>query len=347
MPNVGILIVDDDYASRLLISKILEKEKYDLVQASNGFDALTQLRKKSYDLMISDLRMEGMNGIELLQKARQIHPTLAVIILTGHASMQTAIDAVRLGAIDYLMKPINSDELLIRVKKAIERVQLEKRLSEIERQMTYSATVTTANHEINQPLTVILSGVDMIKMEFERIGNPDEKVLKYLNLIEKSSLRIASILRNLREIRSPVIHKIPHGMRMVDLKPEKKGKQFRDKYILLVEDEEQIRILVQDMLESAGYKVILSSNAEEGIEIYKGQKDVIDLILLDYFLPDGSGLDVLRKIKEIDSSTKILITSGFELHDDIETAIEEGAVGFISKPFNREQIINMIKQIIA
>jgi DNA-binding NtrC family response regulator len=290
--------------------------------------------------------MDGMNGIELLQKARQIDPTLAVIILTGHASMQTAIDAVRLGAIDYLMKPINSDELRVRVKKSIERVQLEKRLSEIERQMTYSATVTTANHEINQPLTVILSGIDMIKMEYDKKGNPDEKIVKYLNLIEKSSIRIAGILRNLREISSPVIQKIPLGMRMVDLKPQKKGKHFRDRYILLVEDEEQIRILVHDMLESAGYKVILSSNAEEGIEIFKGQQDLIDLILLDYYLPDGSGLDVLRKIKEIDDSTKVLITSGFELHEDIEKAIEEGAIGFISKPFNREQIINMIQQII-
>jgi DNA-binding NtrC family response regulator len=346
MPDVGILIVDDDYASRLLISKILEKEKYEIVQASNGFDALTLLRKKSFDLVISDLRMDGMNGIELLQKARQIDPTLAVIILTGHASMQTAIDAVRLGAIDYLMKPINSDELRVRVKKSIERVQLEKRLSEIERQMTYSATVTTANHEINQPLTVILSGIDMIKMEYDKKGNPDEKIVKYLNLIEKSSIRIAGILRNLREISSPVIQKIPLGMRMVDLKPQKKGKHFRDRYILLVEDEEQIRILVHDMLESAGYKVILSSNAEEGIEIFKGQQDLIDLILLDYYLPDGSGLDVLRKIKEIDDSTKVLITSGFELHEDIEKAIEEGAIGFISKPFNREQIINMIQQII-
>lgn len=345
MADVRILVVDDDYASRLLISKILEKEKYEIVQASNGFDATNQLRKSSFDLLISDLKMEGMDGIELLQKARLIEPTLAVIILTGHASMQTAIDSVRLGAIDYLLKPINSDELRIRVKKAIERVQLEKRLTEIERQMTFSATVTTANHEINQPLTVILSGIDMIKMEFEKAGVSDEKIIKYLTLIEKSSTRIANILRNLREISSPVIQKIPHGMRMVDLQSQGRDKRFREKYILLVEDEEQIRILVQDMLESAGYKVILSANAEEGIEIYKGQKDLIDLILLDYYLPDGSGLDVLRKIKEIDSSTKVLLTSGFELHDDIEKAIEEGAIGFISKPFNREQIINMIHQI--
>ena len=224
MQPFQILIVDDDYASRLLISKILEKENYKLIQSSNGFDAINMMQKESFDLIISDLKMEGMDGIELLQKIKYHDPLISVIILTGHASINSAIEALRLGAVDYLMKPVNADELKIRVKKALERTQLEKRLTEIERQLTYNATVTTANHEINQPLTVILSGVDMIKMEFKRQGLTEKKIANYLSLIDKSSHRIANILKNLREISSPVIQKIPHGMRMIDL-----GKRGRKK----------------------------------------------------------------------------------------------------------------------
>lgn len=343
MGKVQVLIVDDDYASSLLISKILQKDNYQTISFRSGVEALEFLERQSVDLVISDLKMEQMDGIELLQKARALDPNIAVIILTGHASIQTAIESLRLGAVDYLIKPINNEELLIRVKKALERVNLEKRVKEIERQMTFTATVTTANHEINQPLTVILSGVDMIKMEFEKKGISDQAIQKYLNLIEKSSIRIANILRNLREITSPVIQKIPLGMQLVELSGKSQMKKPHDKYILIIEDEEQIRILVKDMLESAGYKVILSSNAKEGIEIYKSQKQFIALVLVDYFLPDSIGLQVIQQIQQINPECKILITSGFELDEEIQTAIKNGVVGFLSKPFNREQILNYIQ----
>ena len=148
MSQIQVLVVDDDYASRLLISKILEKDNYRVSTCNSGLEGLDRLKQHSYDLIISDLKMEGMDGIQLLQKARSLDPNIAVIILTGYASMQTAIDSLRLGAVDYLMKPINIEELKIRVKKAIERVNLERRIKEIERQMTYNATVTTANHEM-------------------------------------------------------------------------------------------------------------------------------------------------------------------------------------------------------
>lgn len=345
MADVQVLIVDDDYATSLLISKILQKNNYQTISFRSAVEALEFLKKQTVDLIISDLKMEHMDGIELLQNARAINPNIAVIILTGHASIQTAIESLRLGAVDYLMKPINNEELLIRVKKALERVNLEKRVKEIERQMTFTATVTTANHEINQPLTVILSGVDMIKMEFEKKGITDQSIQKYLNLIEKSSIRIANILRNLREITSPVIQKIPLGMQLVELSRKSQTKKPLDKYILIIEDEEQIRILVKDMLESAGYKVILSSNAKEGIEIYKSQRQFIALILVDYFLPDSVGLQVIQQIQQINPECKILITSGFELDEEIQKAIKNGVVGFLSKPFNREQILNYIQNL--
>ncbi len=347
MAQVTVLTVDDDYGARLLIEKILGKENYKITLCSSAEDALEQLKKESFDLLISDLKMEGMSGIELLKKVKLIEPALAVIILTGHASIHNAIESLRLGAIDYLTKPVNPDELRIRVKKAIERVNLEKRLTEIERQLTYNATVTTANHEINQPLTVILSAVDMIKMEFERQNIQETRIVNYLSLIEKSSLRIADILRSLREISSPVIQKIPHGMRMIELKKGNKRKHQIEKYILVIEDEEQIRILIKDMLESAGFRVILSSSAGEGIEIYRMQKHVIDLVLLDYYLPDGTGLEVFNKLKKVDENCRILITSGFELDDDIQKALDAGAIGFLSKPFNREQIVSFIQHVTA
>ncbi len=347
MAVIRVLIVDDDYASRLLIQKILAKENYECILCAEAKMAIKTLRENPVDLVISDLVMSEMNGIELLKQVKIIDPTFPVIILTGHASLQTAVESLRQGAVDYLLKPINADELIIRVKKGLENTRIQKRLAEIERQLTYTATVTTANHEINQPLTVILSAVDMIRMEFDRTGIDEPKISNYMNLIEKSSQRIAGILRNLREISSPVIQKIPLGMQLIELNARARKKTALEKYILVIEDEEQIRVLIKDMLEAAGYKIILSSNAHEGLEIFKNQHHLIDLVLLDYYLPDNNGKEVMKELKQFDPNSKILLTSGFELNEEIQQAIDQGAVGFLSKPFNREQIVKFIQHVVS
>jgi len=345
MPENRVLIVDDDHSSRLFIQKIIEREGYQSNLFASGEDALKELKQKPYDLIITDLIMEQMDGIEVLKGAKRIDPHIAVIILTGHASIQTAIEALRLGASDYLAKPINIDELRIRVKKALERQDLEKRLTEVERRITFNATVTTANHEINQPLTVILSGIDMLRMELKNKGIEDPKIMGYFSLIQKSGQRIASILRRLREISSPVIRTIPHGMQMVQLKidesKEKRGKNF----ILVIEDEDHLRQIIKDILENEGFKVILSGTAKEGIEIFRNRKNIIQLVILDYYLPDSTGGEVFRQLKKLDSSVKVVITSGFEYDEKIQEVLNHGALGFLGKPFDRAQITSFVRQI--
>jgi DNA-binding NtrC family response regulator len=344
MSENRVLIVDDDHSSRIFLQKIIEREGYQSTLFAKGEDALKELRKKSYDLIITDLIMEEMNGIEVLKGAKSIDPHIGVIILTGHASIQTAIEALRLGASDYLAKPINVDELRIRVKKALERQKLEKRLTEIERRITFNATVTTANHEINQPLTVILSGIDMLRMELKKRGIDDPKIMNYFSLIQRSGHRIASILRKLREISSPVIHNIPHGMKMIQLKMDESKDKQRQNFVLVIEDEDNLRQIIKDIFESEGFSVLLSGSAKEGIEIYKTRRNIIRFVLLDYFLPDATGSEVFRDLKMIDPSVKVVITSGFEYDEKIQEVLNQGALGFLGKPFDRDQIINFVRQ---
>jgi DNA-binding NtrC family response regulator len=347
MPDKKILVVDDDHSSRLFLQKLLEKEKYPISLCSDGVEALEVLSRQSFDLVISDLKMESINGIELLEKIKFTDPEIAVIILTGHASIQTAIEALRLGASDYLIKPINIEELRIRVKKALERQDLERRLKEAERRITYNATITTANHEINQPLTVILSGSDMIRMESERMGVNNQKISNYLQLIQKSAHRIAEILRRFREISSPVIMKIPHGMQMIELNLDQKADLEKKRYILIIEDEESVRHVLKDLLENEGFNIILAASAKEGLSLYKLHHALIEMVLLDFHLPDKPGPIIFDNLKKINPLVKIVITSGFEFDDSIQKILDQGAVGFLSKPFDREQIISFINQIFS
>ena len=129
-PN-SILIVDDEDPLRLSLSLILQKEKYRVETASNAEEALVCLQSHSYDLMFLDLNLPGMSGIDLLVEIHRRVPHMPVLILTAHAALESAIQAVRLGARDYLIKPIEPVEILARVAEILGEREQPARKKEI------------------------------------------------------------------------------------------------------------------------------------------------------------------------------------------------------------------------
>jgi len=115
-----ILVVDDEEIIRESIAMILEKEGYRVEKAENGGKAFEKISSTSYDLVITDIEMPVMRGVELLEKVAQRSPQTFVIIITAYASVETAVGALRKGAYDYILKPIEFDDLLFRVKKLFE-----------------------------------------------------------------------------------------------------------------------------------------------------------------------------------------------------------------------------------
>ncbi|MHB1050769.1 MAG: sigma-54-dependent transcriptional regulator [Bacteroidota bacterium] len=115
-----ILVVDDEEIIRESIAMILEKEGYKVDKAENGGSAFEKISAISYDLVITDIEMPVMRGVELLEKIGQRSPQTFVIIITAYGSVETAIGALRKGAYDYILKPIEFDDLLFRVKKLFE-----------------------------------------------------------------------------------------------------------------------------------------------------------------------------------------------------------------------------------
>jgi DNA-binding NtrC family response regulator len=115
-----ILLVDDEPSILNVLSTLLKAEGYDVSTALGGEKARDLLGEDGFDLMIADIRMSPINGMELLQMARQQHPAMSVIMLTAYGSVETAIKALKLGAFDYITKPFKVDELLITVERALE-----------------------------------------------------------------------------------------------------------------------------------------------------------------------------------------------------------------------------------
>jgi DNA-binding NtrC family response regulator len=120
----NILVVDDEKNIRLGLAKALELDGYDVFMAEDGSDAMKTMVKIDIDLVLTDLRMPKVSGEELLKKISSAYPTVPVIILTGHGTVENAVNAMRDGAYDFLTKPLNLDRLSLLVKRALSSREL-------------------------------------------------------------------------------------------------------------------------------------------------------------------------------------------------------------------------------
>ncbi|MCM3881267.1 MAG: sigma-54 dependent transcriptional regulator [Vicinamibacterales bacterium] len=119
-----LLVVDDERSMRELLSIVLRREGYDVTLAENGRAAIDRLERARFDLLISDIKMPDMSGVDVLRAAKRIDQDILCVMITAFASADTAIEAMRLGAHDYLSKPFDVDELKIKVRNALEQRQL-------------------------------------------------------------------------------------------------------------------------------------------------------------------------------------------------------------------------------
>ena len=132
MDQARILIVDDDDIARKNLSRILQREGFEVSAAKTGSTALERLNDSAYDLVMTDLVMEDLNGLELLARIKNQYPYLEVILITGYASIPTAIEAIKKGAYHYIEKPIRPAEMVHLARQAIEKKRLREQVVKLE-----------------------------------------------------------------------------------------------------------------------------------------------------------------------------------------------------------------------
>src|ERR1039457_1615805 len=116
-----ILVIDDEEILRDRLKRLLELDDYEVITAENGLKGLEEFAKFQPDIVLLDIKMPGIDGIEVLERIKKIPNTAEVFIMTGHGGLETAIQAMRNGAFDYMTKPIDYDELEINLKRALEK----------------------------------------------------------------------------------------------------------------------------------------------------------------------------------------------------------------------------------
>ena len=163
-----ILIVDDESSIRKTLREILEFEKYEVNEAADGLDCLVKLKKHKYDVIIMDIKMPKMDGMEALERVQLLAPDTPVIMISGHANIDTAVEAVKVGAFDFISKPPDLNRLLITVRNAMDKSAL----------VTETKVLKKKVSRVKTPKIIGESKVIMeIKNTINRVGPTDARVL--------------------------------------------------------------------------------------------------------------------------------------------------------------------------
>ena len=161
-----ILIIDDEKAIRKTLSEILGFEGYSIDEAGDGEEGLKKFGQKNYDVVLCDIKMPKMDGIEFLEKARSVNPDIPVIMISGHGNIDTAVDAVKKGAFDYISKPPDLNRLLITLRNATDRTKL-------------SAETKVLKRKVNKTIEMVgeSAAIQKIKHTIEKVAPTDARVL--------------------------------------------------------------------------------------------------------------------------------------------------------------------------
>src|SRR6478735_227740 len=162
----NILIIDDEKAIRKTLGEILSYEGYKIEEAMDGEEGLKKFREKNYDVVLCDIKMPKTDGMEFLEKARESNPDIPIIMISGHGTIETAVEAVKKGAFDYISKPPDLNRLLITIRNAMDKTTLVTETKVLKRKVGRAQEMIGASAPILR-----------IKDTIEKVAPTDARVL--------------------------------------------------------------------------------------------------------------------------------------------------------------------------
>jgi putative two-component system response regulator len=189
MKKSRVLIVDDEGALCSMIAQRLTKENYSCVTANNGREALRHLYGNEFSLIISDIKMPEMDGLELLRNVKGLDPNMIMIVMTAYAEIDIAVQALRLGAYDLIIKPFDLELMVLTVKKALERKKLQEELEDFDNRL--KRLVETRTARLHETLGALKKAhFDSVKVLVGAIDAKDPHTVGHSDRVREMSLKI-------------------------------------------------------------------------------------------------------------------------------------------------------------
>ena len=210
-----VLVVDDEEEIRTLLSRRLQRLGYTVEVAADGVEALELVGKAVQDAVVTDMAMPRLDGLGLLKALRSLDPDLPVVVLTGHGSLENALEAMRDGGLfDYLMKPLADLALLeVAVRRAVEVRHLRARAREADQVVAMRELAVTAADRILNPLNAITLNLPALSRE----GIAPEARARAIANIEQAIQGITTVIHKMRRVDRYLPRKVTHDLREIDL----------------------------------------------------------------------------------------------------------------------------------
>lgn len=382
-----ILVVDDESTICDSVKKILSRKGYDVANTLNAADAIERMKKEKFDLVITDLMMPQVSGMELLELVKKYYPEIDVLIITGYATIDSAVRATKLGALDYIQKPFTPNELTDRIQKAVE---LRKNRSKNEEKKE-NITVNKADYIIDVDMPFCEAEVEQAtSKEFtgkltrsdipvsrkpavtDFCDKGERECKKYASTrlecksecleVKKEKKSLMKRGTGLKKVENLIDIDMPFNLSEIE---NEIGSDYLDcldrsdfpraaLYGKNAEARKNVLVLDDEPIVCHSVRRILSKqncSVEEAfdtdIALQKMRNNKYDLIFLDLKMPKKDGMDVLTSIKENYPDTPVIMITGYGSVDKAIEATKLGAYQFIPKPFTPEELINAAMEVLA
>jgi signal transduction histidine kinase len=215
--------VEDEEIIRLMFQQTFESWGFKVDVAENGKDALEMCHQKKYQIVVTDLNMPVMDGMELLKRLKSKWPNIEVIVITGYATIESAIEAMKLGAYDFILKPVNFDHVQFTMNKCYSKIRAEAENQELrqanmqllELNEMKDKFLYITNHEIRTPLTIIKGYIDVLK---NLVQNPNEELSETMEILDETTEELNELVDRMHLLEALEHGKIMAKNELVDLK---------------------------------------------------------------------------------------------------------------------------------
>jgi len=215
-----VLIIDDDEGVCCLVEDILAEQGIDVVKAIGGEKGIRILTEEFFPVVITDLRMPDIDGFGIIDYIHKRKLLSLVIVITGYATIDNAIEALRRGAYDYVIKPFSPDLLTLTVKKAFSFMGLIEKQEKIKQFDIITQMASTTAHEVFQPLTVLMGRANEIQKTTQ-----DEKIREMAQQVLSEARNIRNVIRKIENLQEYVTKTFPGGHTIIDIDKGTSGKE--------------------------------------------------------------------------------------------------------------------------